>query len=82
MQLIDTTKEADGDRSLINQKMLFTIFRYLNSYSKYAIEMFVSTAQMECLLTPRLSAEFRWVFSCNWTGGKTRNIEDDVAQEI
>ena len=45
--------------------------------------MFVSVAQIECLLTPRLSEEFRWgFFFCNWTGGKTRNIEDDLAQEV
>ena len=82
VQLIDTTKEADGDRNLINQKILLIIFRFLNSYSKYAIEMFVSFAQIECLLTSRLSKEFRWGFFCNWTGVKTRNIEDDLAQEI
>ena len=82
MQLIDTTKEADGDRNLINQKILLIIFRSLNSFSKYAIEMFVSIAQIEYLLTPGLSEEFRWRFFCNWTGGKTRNIEDDLAQEI
>ena len=53
----------------------------MNSFSKYVVEMFVSIAQIECLLTPRLSEEFRWWFFCNWTGGKTRNIEDDLAQE-
>ena len=42
IQLIDTTKEADGDRNLINQIILLIIFRSLNSFSKYAIEMFVS----------------------------------------
>ena len=59
MQLIDTTKEADGDRNLINQKVLLMIFRSLNSFGKYSIEMFVLVAQIECLLTPRLSEEFR-----------------------
>ena len=58
MQLIDTTKEVDGDRNLINQKILLIIFRSLNSFSKYAIEMFVSIAQIE------------WGFVCHWTGGK------------
>ena len=82
MQLIDTAREGDGDRNLINQKVLLTIFRSLNSYSKYAIEMFTSIAQIECLLTPRMSEEFRWGFFCNWNGGKARNIEDDMAQEI
>ena len=82
LQLIDTTKQGDGDRNLINQKLLLTIFRSLNSYSKYAIEIFTSIAQIECLLTPRMSEEFRWGFFCNWTGGKSKNIEDDLAQEI
>ena len=82
MQLIDTTKEADGDRNLIDQKTLLIIFRPLNYFSKCAIEMFVSIAQIECLLTPRLLAEFRWRLFCNLAGGKTRNIEDDLAQKI
>ena len=82
MQLIDTTKEADGDRNLINQKILLIIFRCWKSFSKYAIEIFVSISEIECLLTPRLSEEFRWGFFCNCTGGKTRNIKDDSAQEI
>lgn len=54
----DTAKEGDGDRNLINQKLLLSIFRSLGAYSKYAIEMFVSIAQVEYLLTPRLSEEF------------------------
>ena len=51
MQLKDTAAEGDGDRNIINQKLLFSIFKSLNSYSKYALEMFVSIAQFECLLT-------------------------------
>ena len=65
MQLIDTTKEADGDRNLINQKFLLIIFRSFNSFSNYSIEMFVLVEQIECLLTPRLSEEFRWGFFGN-----------------
>ena len=44
--------------------------------------MFVSIAQIECLLTPRLSEEFKWGFFSNWRGGAGRNIEGDLAQEI
>jgi hypothetical protein len=44
--------------------------------------MFVSIAQIECLLTPRLAEEFKWGFFINWRGGKGKNIEDDMAQEI
>ena len=58
MQLTDTTKVADGDRNLIDQNILLTIFRSFNSFSKCVIKIFV-IAKIECLLTPRLSVEFR-----------------------
>lgn len=70
----DTTKEADGDRNLINQKLCLN--------SKYALEMFVAIAQIESLLTPRLAEEFKWGYFVNWHGGTGNNIEDDCAQEI
>ena len=58
LQLKDTAAEGDGDHNLINQKLLLSIFKSLGAYSKYAIEMFVSIAQIECLLTERMSEEF------------------------
>lgn len=70
MQLKDTAKEGDGDRNLINQKLLLVVFKSLGAYSKYAIEMFLSIAQMECLLTPRLSEEFKWGFLATGKVGK------------
>ena len=82
LQMKDTAQEADGERNLINQKLLLSVFKSLGAFSKYAIEMFVSIAQMECLLTPRLSQEFKWGFFVNWRGGAGNNIEDDLAQEI
>ena len=44
--------------------------------------MFISIAQIEFLLTPRLSEEFKWGFFLNWRGGAGHDIEDDLAQEI
>lgn len=82
LQLKDTAAEGDGERNLTNQKLLMPIFKSFNTHSKYALEMFVSIAQIECLSTPRLSAQLKWGFFCNWTGGMGRNIEDDLAQEI
>ena len=82
MQMKDTAAEADGHRNLINQKLLLSVFKSMGNYSKYAIEMFVSIAQIECLLTPRLSEEFKWGFFVNYRGGVGKNIEDDLAQEI
>ena len=82
LQMKDTAAEADGERNLINQKLLLSIFKSMGSYSKYAIEMVISIAQVECMLTPRLSEEFKWGFFVNWRGGEGHNIEDDLAQEI
>ena len=78
----DTAAEADGNRNLVNQKLLLAVFKSMGNYSKYAIEMFISIAQLECLLTPRLSEEFKWGFFLNYRGGAGNNIEDDLAQEI
>ena len=82
LQLKDTAKEADGERALINQKLLLSIFKSLGPYSKYAIEMFSSIALIECLLPERLSEEFKWCNFVNWRGGLGNNIEDDLAQEM
>ena len=82
MQMRDTVAEGDGYRNLINQKLSLSVFKAMGSYSKYVIEMFVSVAQIECLLTPRLSEEFKWGFFVNWRGGIGHNIEDDLAQEV
>ena len=82
MQMKDTAAEGDGSRNLINQKLLLSVFKSMGAYSKYAIEMFVSIAQIECLLTPRLAKQFKWGFFVKWRGGAGRNIEDDLAQEI
>ena len=82
IQMKDTAAEADGERNLINQKLLLCVFKSLGAYSRYALEMFLSIAQIECLLTPRLSEEFKWGFFVNWRGGAGKNIEDDLAQEI
>ena len=82
MQMKDTAAAGDGHRNLINQKLLLSVFKAMGPYSKYAIEMFVSIAQIEFLPTPRLSEEFKWGFFLNWRGGAGHNIEDDLAQEI
>ena len=82
LQMKDTAAEADGERNLINQKLLLSVFKSMGTYSKYAIEMFISIAQIECMLTPHLAEEFKWGFFVNWRGGDGKNIEDDLAQEI
>ena len=46
LQMKDTAAQADGERNLINQKFLLSVFKSMGAYSKYAIEMFVSIAQI------------------------------------
>ena len=79
LQMKDSAAEADGERNLINQKLLLSVFKSMGTYSKYAIEMFISIAQIGCMLTPRLAEEFKWGFFVNWRGGEGKNIEDDLA---
>lgn len=82
LNMKDTAKEGDGNRNLINQKMLLSTFKSLSAYSKYAIEMFVAIAQQECLLPPQLAARMKWGYFVNWNGGQGKNVETDLAQEI
>ena len=82
LNMKDACKEGDGERNLIHQKILLSVFKSIDSYSKYAHEMFYALLYTECLLTPRLSEEFKWGYFSNWRGGKGRNMEDDMAQEI
>ena len=44
--------------------------------------MFVSIAQTEDLLTPRMSEDFKCFFFSNWKSGEGKNVEDDLIQEI
>lgn len=57
------------------------MFKATGAYSKYAIEMFVSIAQVEWLLIA-LTKEFKRGFFLNWNGGEGNNIEDNLAQLI
>ena len=72
LQMKDTAAEADGNRNLVKQKLLLAVFKSMGNYSKYAIEMFITIAQIECLLIPRLSEEFKWGFFVNYRGGAGR----------
>ena len=66
--LKDTAAEADGERNLIDQKLLLSVFKSMGAYSKYTLEMFTNIAQMDCMLTLRLAEEVKWGFFVNWRG--------------
>ena len=82
LQLKDTTKEGDGKRASINEKVLMMFFKTQNNYSKYAVEMVTTIAQKEIIASPRMAEVIRNETFVNWTGGKSRNIDDDTAIEI
>ena len=82
LQLEDTAREGDGERNLMNQKLLIPFFKSLGSYSKYAIEMFIAVSQVEITATKRMSEELKWGYFTSWRGGVAKNIEEDMAQEI
>ena len=46
MQMKDTAAEGDSNRNVVNQKLVLSVFKSMGAYSKYAIEMFLSTAQI------------------------------------
>ena len=65
MRMKVTAAEGDDSRNLISQS---SCCQSMGAYSKYAIEMFPSIAQIECLLTPRLAEQFQWGFFCKLEG--------------
>lgn len=69
LQVKDTVAETDGERKIINQNLLLSVFKSVGQYSRYALEMFISIAQIECILTQPMSEEFKWHFFVNCRGG-------------
>ena len=82
MKLTDTCAEGDGERNDVNQKRLLSCFSRFSSFSKYALEMFTSIAQVEALLSEEVAHRVTWGKFVNWTGGLGNNIKGDKAQEI
>ena len=82
MQLIDTCKEGDGERSIINKKRLLMYFKSSTSFQNYSIEMFTSIAQVKALVSEEMAHRLTWGRFVNWHGGAGQNIACDMAQEI
>ena len=82
MQLIDTCKEGDGERSVINKKRLLMYFRSSTSFQNYSIEMFTTIAQVKALVSEEMARRLTWGRLVNWHGGAGKNIACDMAQEI
>lgn len=71
----DGTKEGDGPRIYRSWKFSMLHFR-TNGRTKYALEAFNLTAQINALLTPQLAHQLMWNRMCNTKGGqgKIRNL--------
>ena len=82
LQLKDSSREGDGTRAAINEKILMCYFKSQNTYSKYAVEMLTAIAQKELILSPRMAEVVKREPFVNWRGGNGNNIDDDTAIEI
>ena len=60
MQLIDTCREGDGERSIINQKRLLMYFKSSTSFKNYSIEMFTWIAQIKALVSEEMAHRLTW----------------------
>ena len=76
----DATKEGDGKRTCRIWKFFMLHFK-TNGRTKYALEAFNLTAQINATLTPRLAHQLMWNRMCNTKGGKGKNKELDLHNE-
>ena len=76
----DGTKEGDGPRICRLWKFFMLHFK-MNGRTKYALEAFNLTAQINALLTPQLAHQLMWNRMCNTKGGKGKNKELDLHNE-
>ena len=82
LQLKDMTKESDGTRAAINEKMLMSAFKCQNNYSKFAVEMMTAITQNKIQLSPRMAEVVKREPFVNWRAGIGNNVDDGMAIEI
>ena len=77
MQLIDTAKEGDGERTIRN----WFYFKSRSTHSKYALEGIHFISQVCALLSQRKAHEVIWSQFCSSQGGPGRNLSCDLRME-
>ena len=82
LQLEDTAREGNGERKLMNHKLLIPLFKSVTLHIKYAIEMFTAVSQVEIKVIERMSEALKWDYFTSWSSVAAKNIEEDMAQEI
>ena len=68
LQMNDTEKEGDGERAIINSKVLLLLFRSTSMSKKYAFEMLRLISKVKCQLTKQMAARTIHGRFVNWKG--------------
>ena len=82
MQLNDTEKEGDGERCLINWKLLMLYFRARKRGMKYAFEAMHLITFTKALLTERQAHRVIHGQFVNTKGGVGNNLPNDLKMEM
>ena len=67
LQLNDTEKEGDGERTIINSKVLLLMFRCTRS-KKYAFKMLRLISKVKCQFTEKMAERTIHGRFVNWKG--------------
>lgn len=68
LQMNDTDKEGDGERAIINSKVLMLLFRSTTNSKKYGFEMLRLISKVKCQLTEQMAARTIHGRFVNWKG--------------
>ena len=82
MQLNDTEKEGDGERSIINWKLLMLYFRTRTRGMKYANEAMRLITNVKALYTEKMAHRIVHGQFVNMKGGQGRNYANDLQMEM
>ena len=82
MQLNDTEKEGDGERSLINWKLLLLYFRSRSRGAKYAYEAMRFITFVKALYTKKTAHRILHGQFLNEKGGAGNNCANDLRMEM
>ena len=82
LEFIDMEKTGNGERLVLIMKVLLLYFKCgLVNRKNYAIEMFVSLAQIEALLSPREAERAIYSRFVNLRGGERNGMATDLGHE-
>ena len=68
LQLNNTEKEGDGERTIINNKLLLLMFRSTTRSNKYAFEMLRLISKVKCQFTEKMAERTIHGHFVNWKG--------------